>query len=182
MNQGPSLAGRLDRVRPRLDEREPSDLRGPHFEVQDNSNVQAISSRLWSSGFLPSKYAGVAFRGAGDPVLYLSDPDGVDRETRRKMLDGLDKMNQIEQVRVGDPEIRHAHLAIRNGLSHADLRAGVDRYEPGKPGHDGPLRPDGKEPGTFAANCLLARRMVERGVRFVQIYHRGWDQHSNLPQ
>ena len=151
-------------------------------KFRTTSNVQAISSRLWSSGFLPSKYAGVAFRGAGDPVLYLSDPSGVDRETRRDMLDGLDKLNQIEQVRVGDPEIdtriSQYEMAFRMQTSVPELtdmgqesQATLDLYGP-----------DVKEPGTFAANCLLARRMVERGVRFVQIYHRGWDQHSKLPQ
>jgi hypothetical protein len=146
------------------------------------ANIQALSSRLWSSGYLPAKYAGVALRGAGDPVLYLSDPDGVDRDTRRDMLDGLDQMNHIEQVRVGDPEIdariSQYEMAFRMQSSVPELtnmgeesQATLDLY--GK---------DVKEPGTFAANCLLARRMVERGVRFVQVYHRGWDQHSKLPK
>ncbi len=146
------------------------------------TNIQALSSRLWSSGYLPAKYSGVALRGAGDPVLFLSDPDGVDRDTRRDMLDGLDKMNQIEQVRVGDPEIdariSQYEMAFRMQTSVPELtnmgeesQATLDLY--GK---------DVKEPGTFAANCLLARRMVERGVRFVQVYHRGWDQHSKLPK
>jgi hypothetical protein len=145
-------------------------------------NIQAISSRLWSSGFLPSKYSGVALRGAGDPVLYLSDPDGVDRNTRRAMLNGLDKMNQIEAVRVGDPEIdtriSQYEMAFRMQSSVPELtnmgeesQATLDLYGPTV-----------KESGTFSANCLLARRMVERGVRFVQVYHRGWDQHSQLPQ
>jgi hypothetical protein len=144
-------------------------------------NAQAIASRLWSSGYLPSKYSGVALRGAGDPVLYLSDPHGVDRDTRREMLDGLEEMNRITQVRLGDPEIEarisQYEMAFRMQSSIPELtnmgeenQATTDLYGP-----------EVKEPGTFAANCLLARRMIERGVRFVQIYHRGWDQHSNLP-
>ena len=143
---------------------------------------QALYSRLWGSGFLPSKHAGVAFRSQGDPVLYLSNPDGVDRETRRLMLDRLQAMNQKIYGEVGDPEtqtrIAQYEMAFRMQSSVPEL---VDTSA--EPQHVLDLYgEDVNKPGTFGRNCLLARRMAERGVRFIQIFHRGWDHHSTLPE
>jgi hypothetical protein len=142
---------------------------------------QALYSRLWGSGFLPSKHAGVAFRAQGDPVLYLSNPAGVAQRTRRLMLDRLQAMNDRIFDELGDPEtqtrIAQYEMAFRMQSSVPDL---VDIS--GESPHILELYgPDATQPGTFAHNCLLARRMAERGVRFVQIFHRGWDHHNDLP-
>ena len=142
---------------------------------------QALYSRLWGSGFLPSKHAGVAFRDQGDPVLYLSNPAGISRRVRRLMLDRLKAMNQRNYAEVGDPEtqtrITQFEMAFRMQTSVPEL---VDIAA--EPDHVLQLYgPDVEKPGTFGHNCLLARRMAERGVRFVQIFHRGWDHHGNLP-
>jgi len=142
---------------------------------------QALYSRLWGSGFLPSRHQGVQFRGGGDPVLYLSNPPGVDATARRKMLDGIARLNGQNFQRSGDPEIQarisQYELAFRMQTSIPELMdvsqetsATLDMYGP-----------EARKPGTFAANCLLARRLAERGVPFVQLFHRGWDQHGNLP-
>jgi Protein of unknown function (DUF1501) len=147
----------------------------------NKSNVQALSARMWSSGFLPARHSGVSVRGAGDPVLYLSDPDGVDRETRRRMLDGVQALNERQAEELHDPEtetrIAQYEMAFRMQASVPELTdvSGEPESVLGLYG------PEVRKPGTFAANCLLARRMIERGVRFVQIYHRGWDSHTNLP-
>jgi hypothetical protein len=145
------------------------------------ANVQAISSRLWSAGFLSAEYSGVALRTVGDPVLYIKNPEGVDPTLRRKMLDGLNALNQIEYERAGDPEtqtrISEYEMAFRMQTSVPDLadlsKEPASIYEM--------YGDDAKKPGTFANTALLARRLVERGVRFVQIYHRGWDVHGSLP-
>jgi hypothetical protein len=142
--------------------------------------AQAIYNRLWGSGFLPSKYQGVALRANGDPVLFLSNPQGVDAETRRTMLDALAKLNQKQADETADPEtqarIAQYEMAFRMQSSVPELvdlskepKAVLEMYGP-----------DVSKPGTFAASCLLARRLVERDVRFVQIFHRGWDQHFNV--
>lgn len=142
---------------------------------------QALYSRLWGSGFLPSKHQGVKFRAAGDPVLYLSNPKGIDGDTRRRMLDKIAAINQQRYEEVGDPEI-HARIsqyemAYRMQTSVPDLmdlsnetQKTLEMYGP-----------EAKKPGTFASNCILARRMAERGVPFIQLFHRGWDQHGDLP-
>jgi hypothetical protein len=142
---------------------------------------QPLFSRLWSSGFLPSNHQGVRFRSGNDPVLYLSDPPGLDQASRRAMLDGLAELNRIKAESYGDPEIRtriaQYEMAFRMqasvpklmDLSH-EPKSVFDRYGP-----------NSRTPGTYAANCLLARRLAERGVRFIQLFHRGWDQHGNLP-
>ncbi len=143
---------------------------------------QPLFTRLWGSGFLASEYQGVNFRGKGDPVLYLSNPEGVDPQVRRTMLDGLAKLNHREFNHYGDPEINariaQYEMAYRMQTSVPELveiknepQSVLDLYGP-----------DVKKPGSFAYNCLLARRMAERGVRFIQLYHRGWDQHGNLPK
>ncbi|HWB09458.1 MAG TPA: DUF1501 domain-containing protein [Pirellulales bacterium] len=142
---------------------------------------QGLLDRLWGSGFLPSSHQGVKLRSGRDPVLYLSDPPGIDRELRRNMLDGLARLNGYQRQQDGDPEIDaridQYEMAFRMQASVPELTdlsresaATLDLYGP-----------DAGKPGTFAANCLLARRMVERGVRFVQLYHRGWDNHGGLP-
>ena len=147
----------------------------------NKSNVQALSARMWSSGFLPARHSGISVRGAGDPVLYLSDPEGVDRETRRRVLDGVQALNARQADVLGDPEtetrIAQYEMAYRMQASVPELTdvSGEPESVLGLYGDEV------RTPGTFAANCLLARRMIERGVRFVQIYHRGWDSHTNLP-
>jgi hypothetical protein len=143
--------------------------------------AQALFTRMWSSGFLPTRFTGVALRAAGDPVLYLPNPDGVDADDRRTMLAALGKLNQRGFERFGDPEIQtriaQYEMAFRMQTSVPDLtdiskepREILDLYGP-----------DVTKPGTFAASALLARRLIERGVRTVQLLHRGWDQHGNLP-
>ena len=155
----------------------------PEFVVLNcEPRGQALYSRLWGSGFLPSKHAGVAFRAQGDPVLYLSNPGGVSSEIRRMMLDRLQTMNRRIYDEVGDPEtharIAQYEMAFRMQASVPEL---VDISE--EPKHVLDLYGDEvQEPGTFASNCLLARRMAERDVRFIQIFHRGWDHHGSLPK
>jgi hypothetical protein len=146
-----------------------------------NPNDQPLYDRLWSSGFLPAKHQGIKFRSGTDPVLFLSNPGGFDATARRRMLDDLAKLNQMQFAEVGDPEIStriaQYELAYRmqtsvpelTDVSH-ELAGAVDLYGP-----------EARKPGTFAANCLLARRLAERGVRFIQLFHRGWDQHTKLP-
>jgi hypothetical protein len=140
-----------------------------------------LHSRLWGSAFLPSNHQGVSFRSSGDPVLYLSNPPGIDAATRRRMLDGLAKLNRKQSQIAGDPEINtriaQFELASRMQTSVPEL---TDMSGETEKTFD-MYGVDARRPGTFAANCLQARRMAERGVRFIQLYHRGWDQHYNLP-
>lgn len=144
-------------------------------------DAQALYSRLWGAGFLPSKHQGVALRSQGDPVLYLSDPKGVDRSLRRRMLDGLEELNLRHFDEIGDPEtharIAQYEMAFRMQASVPELTDLSSEPESTYQLYGEAAR----TPGTFAYNCLLARRMAERGVRFTQIFHRGWDQHGNLP-
>ncbi len=143
---------------------------------------QPLYDRLWGSGFLPTKYQGVKFRNQGNPVLDLSDPEGVDRQTRREWLDQLAKLDRLKYQQSGDPEIQtriaQYELAYRMQMSVPELtdftaepKQILDSYGPEV----------GKQ-GTYAYNCLLARRLAERGVRFIQLFHQGWDQHNNLPK
>ncbi len=152
-----------------------------HSTWTGQKSAQAVFSRLWGSGFLPSENQGVSFRSQGDPVLYLTNPPGVTSATRRKMLDALQELNEQEYAEQLDPEINariaQYEMAYRMQSSVPDLthfaeesKATLEMYGP-----------EVGTPGTFASNCLLARRMVERDVKFVQIFHRGWDQHGNLP-
>jgi hypothetical protein len=152
-----------------------------HSSWTGRKSAQAIYERLWGTGFLPSEHAGIALRSQGDPVLFLSDPPGVTDNTRRDMLDALNQLNQRQYEAVGDPEITariaQYEMAYRMQTSVPELmdfsdetQATLDMYGP-----------EVTTPGTFAANCLLARRLVERDVRYVQIFIRGWDQHFNLP-
>ena len=142
---------------------------------------QALYDRLWGSGFLPSKHQGVKFRSAGDPVLYLSNPPGVTRDVRRSMLDGIAKINQAKKQETGDPEIdariAQYEMAFRMQSSVPEL---VDMKD--EPDHVLDLYgKDAKKKGSFAHNCIVARRLAERGVPYVQLFHRGWDQHGSLP-
>jgi len=147
-----------------------------------NKTDQPLFSRLWGSGFLPSQHQGVRFRTGDDPVLYLSNPPGVDQTTRRRMLDGVSELNRLAEATFQDPEINtriaQYEMAFRMQSSVPDLTDFSD-----EPQHMLDLygvREDNND-GGFARNCLLARRMIERGVRFVQLLHRGWDQHGRLP-
>ena len=145
-------------------------------------NSQALYSRLWGAGFLPSRHQGVNFRSAGDPVLYLSNPQGVSTEARRQMLDSLAQANREHFKTFGDPEtqarIAQYEMAFRMQTSVPEL---MDMSDEPQPTFD-LYGEDARKPGTFAHNCLIARRMAERGVRYIQLFHRGWDQHNNLPK
>ncbi len=157
----------------------------PSFVVMTPSwtgrkEAQALYNRLWGSGFLPSRHQGVALRSQGDPVLFLSNPPGVDDKVRRRMLDRLSRFNQRTFERFGDPEtqtrIEQYEMAFRMQSSVPEL---TDLSQ--EPQHILDMYgPDVGKPGTYASSCLLARRMIERDVRFVQIFHRGWDQHGNV--
>ncbi len=158
----------------------------PAFVVmisQGTGNIadQPLYDRLWGSGFLPTKYQGVKFRSTGDPVLFLQNPEGVSAATRRRYLDDLASLNQLKLDQAGDPEITtrmaQYEMAFRMQSSVPELtdlskesEATINRYGP-----------EARTPGSYAANCLLARRLAERGVRFIQLFHRGWDQHNHLP-
>jgi hypothetical protein len=143
---------------------------------------QPLYDRLWGSGFLPTRYQGVKFRSGSDPVLYLSNPPGLSGSGRRRFLDDLAKLNQLTLKDYGDPEIstRIAQYEMAYRMQSSvpeltDLSKEPDRiFEL--------YGPDSRKPGTFAANCLLARRLAERGVRFIQLFHRDWDHHGNLPK
>src|SRR5499426_4102607 len=147
-----------------------------------NTDDQPLYDRLWGSAFLPPKYQGVKFRSGADPVLYLSNPPGVDGTARRRFLDDLAKLNQMRQQETNDPEIgariAQYEMAFRMQTSVPEL---TDLSK--EPEHTYELYgPDSRRPGTYAANCLMARRLAERGVRFIQVYHRAWDHHSGLPR
>jgi hypothetical protein len=146
----------------------------------NTEQVQAISARLWSSGYLPGEHAGVSFRSKGDPILYINNPPGVPTAIRRKTLDGLKQLNELTYKELGDPEthtrIQQYELAYRMQASVPELtnlasesKATLDLYGP-----------EVSKPGSFANGVLMARRMVERGVRFVQIYINNWDTHGNV--
>jgi len=156
----------------------------PSFVVLLSKNTfhqaQPLYDRLWGSGFLPSKYQGVKFRSEGDPVLYLNDPAGGGSKSRRSMLDRLAKLNQIREKEIGDPEITtriaQYEMAYRMQTSVPGLADISDEPESTFKLYG----EEAKKPGSHAANCLLARRLAERGVRFIQLFHRGWDHHSNV--
>ncbi|MBW3541786.1 MAG: DUF1501 domain-containing protein [Planctomycetes bacterium] len=145
-------------------------------------DAQALYQRLWGSGFLPSRYQGVALRSQGDPVLYLSNPDGVSPAARRRMLDAVRTLNEKRHGAVGDPDIQtriaQYEMAFRMQTSVPELTDLASEPESTFQLYGN----DAREPGTFAASALMARRMLERGVRFVQIFHRGWDHHGALPR
>ncbi len=144
-------------------------------------NVQALYARLWGSGFLPSKHQGVSFQSTGDPVLFLSNPSGVNASVRRRMLDSLGELNHKHLAEFGDPEIEttiaQQEMAFRMQSSVPELTDISDESADTLAMYG----PDIDKPGSFARNCLLARRMAQRAVRFIQLFHRGWDHHSKLP-
>jgi hypothetical protein len=150
--------------------------------VGRNGGDQPLYDRLWGSGFLPSRYQGVKFHNGPDPVLYLSNPPGINKQARRHFLDDLAELNQINAREFGDPEIlsrvAQYEMAYRMQTSVPEL---TDlSTEPARTLEQ--YGPDAQKPGTFAFNCILARRLAERGVRFIQLFHRGWDQHGDLPK
>src|SRR5688572_11284154 len=174
----PSMGAWVDYGLGRLNENLPS------FVVLVSVNAkragQGLLARLWGSGFLPSGHQGVQFRSAGEPVLYLNDPPGLTRERRRLMLDGIAELNRLQYAQSGDPE-------VETRISQFEMAYRMQRSVPelmeltGEPAHV--LESYGKDvqqPGSFARNCLLARRLAERGVRFIQLYHRDWDHHGGL--
>jgi uncharacterized protein (DUF1501 family) len=146
------------------------------------ANVQAISARLWSAGFLSGQYSGVGLRSGGDPVLFINNPDGVPMEMRRKMLDALGEMNQQTFQKLSDPEtktrIAQYEMAFRMQSSVPELTDLSKEPESTYALYG----EEAKKPGTFAQTCLMARRLAERNVRFIQVYHRGWDVHGSLPE
>jgi hypothetical protein len=156
----------------------------PAFTVllsRGKGNGQGVYSKLWTNGFLDSTHQGVQFSSGEDPVLYLKDPEGLNRFERRKMLDNLAQLNEISYQEFGDPEIsakvQQYEMAYR-------MQTAVPEITDLSKEPDDIIKlygPDCLVPGTFAANCLLARKLSENGVRFVQLYHQGWDQHGNLP-
>jgi hypothetical protein len=146
----------------------------------NTEQVQAISARLWSSGYLSGEHAGCSFRSGGDPILYINNPPGVPTQVRRRMLDGLKSLNEMNYQAVGDPEthtrIQQYELAFRMQSSVPELTAIAN-----EPASTYALYGEAaKKPGSFAHTALLARRMVERGVRFIQVYHNNWDTHGNV--
>ncbi|RMG27458.1 MAG: DUF1501 domain-containing protein [Bacteroidetes bacterium] len=143
---------------------------------------QPVYSRLWGSGFLASLHQGVQFQAGNEPVLYLNNPQGVSREIRRKALDHLAALNQMRAQDLGDPEI-YSRIAQYEMAYRMQTSVPEVTDLSGEPDYIFDLYgPDARRPGTFAANCLLARRLAERGVRFIQLYHQGWDQHTDLPK
>ncbi len=156
----------------------------PAFVVmitQGIGNMQALSAKFWGSGFLPSEHQGCRLRAGKDAVLYLRDPDGVGREDRRRMLDLVGEINEEEFAKSLDPEVQariaQFEMAYRMQMSVPDLTNFGDESETTLEMYG----PDVRTPGSFAANCLMARRLAQRDVRFIQLYMRGWDQHGNLP-
>lgn len=149
--------------------------------VTNGKGGQPLVSRLWGSGFIPARHQGVQFRSGKDPVLYLNNPDGLDRSSRRRMLDALDQLHELKLSEEADPlletRVAQYELAFKMQSSipevietSSETKETLEMYGP-----------DVEKPGSFAANCLLARRLAERDVRFIQLYHQGWDQHGGLP-
>jgi Protein of unknown function (DUF1501) len=159
----------------------------PAFVVMVSTNSQdpgdqPLYDRLWGSGFLPTRYQGVKFRGIGDPVLHLTNPQGFDDGARRRFVEDLGKLDQLSLEEFGDPEIstRIAQYEMAYRMQNSVPELTDFSREP-----DSVFQlygPESRKPGTFAANCLLARRLAERGVRFIQLFHRGWDHHVKLPK
>lgn len=156
----------------------------PAFIVLVSNNApqdQPLFARLWGNGFLPSKYQGVQFRSGADPVLYLNNPEGYQAVDRRAMLDALRELNQSQMETFGDPEINNRvsqyEMAFKMQASVPEITDMSDEPD----WVFDMYGPDSRKPGSYAANCLLARRLLEKNVKFVQLYHQGWDQHGNLP-
>jgi len=173
----PSMGGWLDYGLGRSNENLPAYV----VMVTKNKGGQPLASRLWGSGFLPSKYEGVQFRSSKDPVLYLNNPAGIDNDNRRSMLDALKELHQLEIQSTGNQEIENKiaqhELAFRMQSSIPDV---VDFSDEPQSVLDS-YGPQVTNPGSFAANCLLARRLAQRDVKFIQLFHQGWDHHGGLP-
>jgi len=158
----------------------------PTFCVMTSRDREGTCGQLfydfyWGSGFLPSRHQGVKFRGGGDPVLYLSNPPGIDKGLRRDLLDGLSSLNQLKYDAVGDPEIQTRITQYEMAYRMQDSVPELTDYTT-EPKHILDMYgPQVMERGTFASNCMMARRLAERGVKFIQLMHSGWDQHQNLP-
>jgi hypothetical protein len=155
----------------------------PNFVVlvTKDKKGQPLYSRLWGNGFLPSEHQGTQFRAGKDPVLFLQNPPGVSSDTRKNQLDHLNQLQQLQYDELEDPEIRarmsQYEMAFRMQTSVPEIM-----NTDGEPEHIYDMYgPDSRTPGTFAANCLLARRLVEKDVKFIQLYHQGWDHHGGLP-
>lgn len=149
--------------------------------ITKNKTGQPLYARSWGSGFLPSRHQGVQFRAGKDPVLYLNNPDGINRLDRKRQMDYLRKLQEVQFEQEQDPEIQakisQYEMAFRMQTSVPEITDLSD-----EPDHIYDMYgPDSRTPGTYAANCLLARRLAEKGVKFIQLYHQGWDQHGNLP-
>ncbi|QDU83717.1 hypothetical protein Pla163_08180 [Planctomycetes bacterium Pla163] len=156
----------------------------PEFTVLvsgSSRDDQGLHSRLWGSGFLPGRYQGVPFRSSGDAVLYLSNPDGVEREHRKGLLEGLERLNELEAERTGDPDV---HTRINTYEMAAKMQLSVPELTDLSTESEDTIERYGANPQkpSFANNCLMARRLLERGVRFVQLCDRGWDHHGGLPK
>jgi hypothetical protein len=154
----------------------------PGFVVMITGTGQPLAERMWGTGFMPSRYQGIKLRSVGDPVLYVSDPPGYDKSLRQGFISDLQKLNQMELDTVNNPEIStriaQYEMAFRMQTSVPEL---TDLSK--EPERTFELYgPDSKRQGTYARNCLMARRLAERGVRFIQIYHRAWDHHGGLPR
>ena len=158
-----------------------SDLPASIAMVTQNKGGQPLYARLWGSGFLPSEHQGIQFRSGKNPVLYLNDPDGMSRKMRRRMLDALKDLHEIQAERNGGDGIDSAN--VRNELAwrmQTSVPEATDLSD--EPDEIFEMYgPDSRKPGSYAANCILARRLAERNVRFVQLFHQGWDQHGSLP-
>lgn len=174
----PSMGAWIDYGLGRMNENLPSFV--VLVSVNAKRSGQGLLARLWGSGFLPSAHQGVQFRGAGEPVLYLNDVPGISRERRRMMLDGVGELNRLQHARSGDPEVEtrisQFEMAYRMQASVPELMdlKGESAQVMSSYG------PEVSRPGSFARNCLIARRLAERGVRFIQLYHRDWDHHGGL--
>jgi len=149
--------------------------------VSKNASGQPLYARLWGNGFLPTRHQGVQFRSDNDPVLYLNDPEGYQKEDRRSMLNTLRKLNELQGEMYGDPEVANRiaqyEMAFRMQTSVPEVTDLSDEPDSVFDMYG----PESRDPGTYAANCLLARRLIERDVKFVQLFHQGWDQHGGLP-
>ena len=149
--------------------------------VTPHKNDQPLYSRLWGSGFLDSRFQGIQFRSGKEPILYMSNPDGPCGSGRRALLDKLDALNQLQFKKELDPEIESRIAQYEMAYR---MQSNVPEVTDLSKETESTFKlygPDSRTPGTFAANCLMARRLAERGVRFIQLYHQGWDQHNNLP-
>jgi hypothetical protein len=150
--------------------------------VTKGKGDQPLYARLWGNGFLDSRYQGVKFAAGKDPVFYLTNPEGVSAAGRRELLDKLEALNRVQMERELDPEIESRTAQYEMAYRMQTSVPEVTDFSKEPPHVLDLYGPDVKTPGTFAANCLLARRLAERGVRFIQLYHQGWDQHGDLPR